>query len=375
VTVVEVGPATVRGPNPVDNESAGGAVEAIDDATMLVGDQPVAVRAVMADLLRSAAGDSAGDVLTVVHPSWWSERRVAAVLDAARDVCGAAVALTRSDALGGACDALVEIAAEHVAVISAGICTITRTGDDAVCAAVVHEIGFAATVVVDAPPGVGGAALAVQVAATLRERGAAVTLTGTHPVRTRPRAPVAAALPPGRSGRRRMPVLAGVLVAAAGFTAAAVTHDSASAPAEPTTLLVEGRVGVVVPALWAVQRVTEGRGSARVQITSPANDVLALHVTQSALPHAQSLEQMAATLRDALDAEPAGVFTDFHTTDQRGGRAVATYRERRANHETQWAVLVDDTVRIGIGCQSPPGNADAVRAVCDAAVQSAHAVF
>ena len=69
------------------------------------------------------------------------------------------------------------------------------------------------------------------------------------------------------------------------------------------------------------------------------------------------------------------MFTDFHARDERGGRAVVTYRERRARHQTDWVVLVDDTLRIGIGCQSTPGRTDAIRSVCDAAVHSAHAVF
>lgn len=374
MTAVEVGPATVRGPCPVDDDLACAAIEAIDDTLMIVQDRPVTVRAVMADLLRSAAGPAAGD-LTVVHPSWWSRRRVEAVLDAAGDICGTAVAVSRADALAGGSDAVVEIAAEHVAVSSAGICTLTRTSDAAVCAAVVSEAAWAREVVVDTPPGLGGTALATAIAVALRERGVTVTTAGRKLARVPPSAPPDAP-PPERPGRRAVPVLAGALLAAAGVGAAGITHAPAPAPApaEPGALLVEGRAAVVVPALWTVQRITDGRGSARVQITSPADHAVALHVTQSPLPHAQPLDEVARTLHDALATEPAGVFTDFHADDIRGGREVATYREHRASHQTDWAVLVDDALRIGIGCQSPPGRADAVRSVCDAAVRSAHAI-
>ncbi|MDY6869082.1 MAG: type VII secretion-associated protein [Actinomycetota bacterium] len=372
MTTVEVGPVTVRGPNHVDDELAAAAIESIDDTLMLLDDCPVRVRAVMTDLLRSAVGPGA-DELAVVHPSWWSRRRVEAVLDAAGDICGAAVAVTRAEALGDGYDAVVEIAVEHVVVTSARICTLTRTSDDAVCAAVIREIGLARTVVVDAPPDVGGTALATAIGAALRRRGVTVTPAATHMVHVP--TPPAAPPPPRRYGRRTIPVLAGALVASVGVGAAAVAHDPAPSPAEPSTLLVEGRAAVVVPALWNVRRITDGGGSARVQITSPADPSLALHVTQSPLPRAQSLEQVGGTLLGALEAQPAGVFTDFHARDERGGRAVVTYRERRARHQTDWVVLVDDTLRIGIGCQSTPGRTDAIRSVCDAAVHSAHAVF
>src|SRR4029077_9102531 len=40
-----------------------------------------------------------------------------------------------------------------------------------------------------------------------------------------------------------------------------------------------------------------------------------------------------------------------------------------------WAVLVDDSLRIAIGCQSAPGHEEAVREACDQAIRSAHGVF
>ena len=274
MTAVEVGPATVRGADPVDDDLARAAIESIDDTLMLVDDRPVSVRAVMAALLRSAAGSGA-DGLTVVHPTWWSRRRVKAVLDAAGDICGAAVAVARSEALGDGCEAIVEIAAQHVAVISADVCTITRTSDDAVSAAVVHHIGYARAAVVDVPPGV-----------------VTVAMTGTHPVRLPSSKPAPAAPSPERPGLRAIPVLVGALLAAASVGAVAIRYDATPpvAAEEASTLLVEGRAAVVVPARWTVRRITDGRGSARVQITSPVDAAIALHVTQSPLPHAQTLE-------------------------------------------------------------------------------------
>lgn len=372
---VEVGPVTIRGPAPVDDELAVTAVESIDDTLMLVGDRPLEVRTVIGDLLGAAAGPE-DDELAVVCPSWWSGRRVDVVRDAADGLPRAVSMLTRSQVIGDGSGAVVEIAPDHVAVIASGSCIVARNTDEAVCAAVVRELDCEREVFVDAPPGVGGGALASALIAALRARGVAAARTGARPLRVAPRAPEKAAVPPPRRARRGVaPALAGVVVAASGAGAAAIAHDDRPVAVQPTTLLVEGHAGVVVPASWTVRRMTDGSGSARVQITSPADPAVALHVTQSALPRAQSLGQVADTLRTSLEAQPPGVFTDFRAADHRGGRAVVTYRERRAEHETAWAVLADGTLRIAVGCQSPPGHADVVRQVCDAAVHSAHAVF
>jgi len=143
----------------------------------------------------------------------------------------------------------------------------------------------------------------------------------------------------------------------------------------PMTLLVEGRVGVVVPAQWRVQRVTSGPGSARVQVVSPDDANVAVHITQSSLASHQSREQVAESLRSALSQEPDGVFPEFNPTDRRADQAVMTYREIRTDHHTAWFVLIDESLRIAIGCQSAPGAEEAVREACDQAVRSAHAVF
>jgi type VII secretion-associated protein (TIGR03931 family) len=148
-----------------------------------------------------------------------------------------------------------------------------------------------------------------------------------------------------------------------------------SVPKMPMTLLVEGRVGVMVPAQWRVQRVTSGPGSARVQVVSPDDANVAVHITQSSLVSHQSHEQVAESLRSALSKEPDGVFLEFNPADRRADQAVMTYREIRTDHHIAWFVLIDESLRIAIGCQSAPGDEEAVREACDQAVRSAHAVF
>ena len=80
------------------------------------------------------------------------------------------------------------------------------------------------------------------------------------------------------------------VLAAAGVVLAALVpavaptvrrHDVVPTAQAPTTFLVEGRVALTVPANWPTQRVVAGPGSARVQVTSPSDPEVALHVTQS----------------------------------------------------------------------------------------------
>ena len=141
----------------------------------------------------------------------------------------------------------------------------------------------------------------------------------------------------------------------------------------PTTFLVEGRVALTVPANWPTQRVVGGPGSARVQVTSPSDPEVALHVTQSPVA-GETLSGTAERLRRAIDAEPAGVFVDFNPYGTSAGRPAVTYREVRAGHQVRWTVLLDGVVRISVGCQSRPGGEDAVRDVCEQAVRSAHSI-
>jgi type VII secretion-associated protein (TIGR03931 family) len=152
-------------------------------------------------------------------------------------------------------------------------------------------------------------------------------------------------------------------------------HVPAAAAEPPMTLLVEGRVGVMVPAQWVVQRITSGPGSARVQVVSPNDATVALHITQSTLASQQAQEQVADSLRDALAQAPDGVFVDFNPSDRRVDRAVVTYREVRRDRQIAWFVLIDRSLRIAIGCQSAPGHEEALHQICDRALGSAHAVF
>ena len=110
----------------------------------------------------------------------------------------------------------------------------------------------------------------------------------------------------------------------------AARHDGPLSAADmPMTLLVEGRVGVMVPAQWAVQLITSGPGSARVQVVSPTDADIAVHVTQSSLAPHQSHEQVADSLRSALGHEPDSVFVEFNPFDRRADQPVVTYREIR----------------------------------------------
>jgi type VII secretion-associated protein (TIGR03931 family) len=172
-------------------------------------------------------------------------------------------------------------------------------------------------------------------------------------------------------------VLAGTLLSTAVVCGGvAARHTMPPAAAElPMTLLVEGRVGVMVPAQWVVQRVTSGPGSARVQVVSPNDATIALHITQSTLAPPESREQVADSLREALAREPDGVFVDFNPADRRIDRAVVTYREVRRDREIAWFVLIDRSLRIAVGCQSAPGHRETLHQICDRAIGSAHAVF
>ena len=137
--------------------------------------------------------------------------------------------------------------------------------------------------------------------------------------------------------------------------------------------MAEGRVALTVPANWSAQRVVTGPGSARVQVTSPSDPEVALHVTQSPVA-GETLSGTAERLKHAIDAEPAGLFVDFNPSGVSAGRPAVTYREVRATHHVRWTVLLDGPVRISLGCQSRPGDEGAVRDACEQAVRSAHAV-
>ena len=176
--------------------------------------------------------------------------------------------------------------------------------------------------------------------------------------------------------RKTLAVLFGVLSTVVLCGGVAAVHDSSSDRVDdmPMTLLTEGRIGLMVPATWTTQRITSGPGSARVQVVSPTDGDVALHVTQSVLAQPSSLAKTADTLLAALTESADGAFVDFNPSDRRADRDAVTYREIRPERNIAWTVLIDGTARIAIGCQSRPRREHLVRDACDRAIRSAHAV-
>jgi type VII secretion-associated protein (TIGR03931 family) len=384
--VVEVGPATVRGPNHADAEWVSAGIDDIDDELTLIDERPVAVAEVWRTVMRDVVGGSA-ETIVLVCPTWWAPSRVDCVCGAASTVAADVVVLRRVEALrDGMPDRLttvVEIAPEFV-VVSPPECGVqVVAGRDA--DTVVAKIPMSMPVVVDAAEDVAGALpFAATIADRLRANGVAVMIAdrdwvrrSVEPVPSQDDVPVTHARPSTNRCRRVAAVLVGTLVSVAALCGGFLSRhdDDRSAVDMPMTLLVEGRVGVTVPARWAVQRITTGPGSARLQVVSPTDADIAVHVTQSSLPPHQSHAQVAASLRSALAEEPDGVFVEFNPSDRRADQPAVTYREIRADHHIAWVVLTDGSLRIAIGCQSAPGREAGVREACEAAIRSAHAVF
>jgi type VII secretion-associated protein (TIGR03931 family) len=386
VAVVEVGPATIRGPNRADMEWVSAAIAGIDDALTLIDDRPVGVADVWRTVMHDVVGGST-ETVVVVCPTGWPSSRVERVRDAAGTVAHDVVVRRRAEALrDGLADRLatvVEIAPEFVIVSPPGgnVQVVMRGGAEAILAA----IPMSMAVLLDGPEGVEGAGPLIDtVADRLRHNAIDVTIVDRDWIRRSVEACLtededgnAETLPPaGRLGRTTA-VLAGTLVSAAVLCGGFAVRDDPEPPVPkmPMTLLVEGRVGVMVPAQWRVQRVTSGPGSARVQVVSPGDANVAVHITQSSLASHLSHEQVAESLRSALSQEPDGVFVEFNPTDRRADQTVVTYREIRTDHHIAWFVVIDESLRIAIGCQSAPGDEEAVHAACDQAVRSAHAVF
>jgi len=378
--VIEAGPATIRRRCCGDAESidAPVALEWIDDPVGLVDGQPVSVPVLLRDVLACPLPTAS---VEFIHPSWWPARRVRLLTAAARDLADEVVTRSRATLLAKAFDAavVVEIAAGLVAVTGADVVAEPRIGaPDEVVDAVARRIRTAlrvhpGAIVIDAPAGIGGAsALSALIEERLRPEVHATVVDRLPSIRRTGDAPVTE---PGSTARRLWLAPA---AAAGGVIALAllVRYGARSDSAAPVTYLVESRVAVQVPAGWVTRRVTDGPGSARVEVASPSDPQLVLHVTQAPAV-GDTLTAIAEPLRRALqraDTEMPGVFADFDPAGTRAGRAAVTYREIRDGHHVDWAVLVDRAVRIGIGCQSPPGGEETLRAVCEEAVRSAHAV-
>lgn len=386
--VIEAGPCTIRrlccsAGGTADDELVSGALGAIDDAVALVNERPVTVDSVWSAALRSVVCDHC-DGVVVVYPSWWSGSRVSVLAAAAQTLPGDAMVHPRSWLLAQASPdtaaVMVEIAGQLVLIAGEEAVGIARVGEPRLVAVEVADAiaGLSRGVVlIDGPGTVDGAPeLARLIAEAVREGGhTAVLIDVTRlarlaasftPLPDRP-APRLRTRPVGRfaaAGTGLVLVLLALL-----REPASVPHREAAL--ETTTSLVEGRVALTIPANWPTQRVVSGPGSARVQVTSASDPEVALHLTQSAVA-GETLSATAERLKRAIDAEPAGVFVDFNASGISAGRTAVTYREVRTGHDVWWTVLLDDGVRISIGCQSRPAALDAVRDACEQAVRSAH---
>ena len=286
---------------------------------------------------------------------------------------------------------VVEIADCFVVIAGAAVVAETRRGEpQCVAEAVVRSIlemtsDPTAVVVIDTPSTVTGAgALGAMIAEGMRASGGitavqvddALFKSYAAEIFQRKGSPSESRYTEGAGrGHRHHWVLALVVLLIIGVLGVlALARRGAPAGGDvPTTFLVEGRVALEVPAQWPTERVVAGPGSARVQVTSPSDPEMALHVTQSRVA-ITTLSATAEALKHAIDAEPTGVFVDFNPASNSAGRAAVTYREVRSGHDIRWTVLVDKAVRISIGCQSRHGHNDVMRQVCELAVRSARAL-
>jgi type VII secretion-associated protein (TIGR03931 family) len=410
--MIETGPGTIRRlccstSVVADTEMAEvtrAALDSIDDRVAMVDSRPVAVDSLWQAALRSVdcRRPDPQEALVVVHPSWWSSARVDVVTTAAKNLADDVLARPRSWLLKQSSKTpeaavVVEIAERLVAIAGAEVVAVPRRSEPHPVAEQVASVvdgvtrGTTAVVLVDAPVMVAGAsALATLIAGALRRRGRTLVEIGdaqlprlagsaqsSLPAQDEPCSPPSNAGVGGVRSHawmlRGLAAGAVVLAAAVPAVAAMGRQGARQVDAAPTTILVEGRVALTVPANWPTQRVVAGPGSARVQVTSPSDPEVALHVTQSPVPDG-SLSDTADRLKRAIEAEPAGVFVDFNPSGNSAGRPAVTYREVRASHQVRWTVLLDGTVRISIGCQSRPGGEDVVRDVCEQAVRSARAI-
>lgn len=172
--------------------------------------------------------------------------------------------------------------------------------------------------------------------------------------------------------------LAAVVVVTGVVLTVASTRERRPSPTAPvlaTSLLVEGHVQFMVPAVWAVRRVPAGgAGSARVEVISPEDPEAVVHVTQVRVKSTETLASTAETLRAAMAKEPSGVFTDFKADDRKADRPAVTYTEVREGHNIAWTVLLDRDLRIGVGCQFHRDSYIDVEQACNLAIQTIHAV-
>ena len=365
--VLEVGPAVIRrwgagvGPS-----SAATALDGIDDPLVLLDERPVRVDDLLRSLFAQTLGERCSRVL-LVHPSSWPATRVARVVRAAAGSADRVVPVSRSELTGP--DAVAVEIDTHVVMVRAGDSVTALRHDDvaAIAATAARYAGEDREIVLDLPPELPGAALtAAAIRAALARRG---LVAGDAEIGIRTAGIHATA---GRGAIRLRPGLIGAaalcVLVVLGLVAMRPHRPVAPAPVVITSTVVEGRMAVVVPDGWTVERLTRGPGSRRVQVSSPTNPDDALHITQSYAP--------GTTLADAGEvlgrvAAAQSAFADFRPRDEVAGRPAVTYREKRPPRVVRWVVLLDGSTRISIGCQSRTGAEDGIRAACDLAIRSA----
>jgi type VII secretion-associated protein (TIGR03931 family) len=373
-TPVVFGPATVRGPCPVPAELVRAGLAAVDDQHTVVDDRMVEVDTVLGEIVRTAVGDACREIV-LICPGWWPGTRLDRVRAAAAGQCSEVVVLQRPQVYRRAhpdVEVFVEFADEFVMAGAltdeppAAALVVPRQADPA--DAVVSGLGEPTSVLIDVPTSVTGArAVATDIAARLRRGGTDVVVVGDrHLCR-------AAAGPADVTSTVDVRHRALPWIVTAGLLAVSVsTWALLGEPDRDTTVsVVEGRVVASVPAGWTVERVTAGTGSRRLQAVEPGSDRAVLIVQSRA---EADLTATAATLDTALRRQDPDVFTTLRSPAERGGRTVIGYTETRTGREIDWAVFLDGTVRIAVGCQSPPGQAAQLRAACDAVIRSAHAI-
>jgi type VII secretion-associated protein (TIGR03931 family) len=349
-TVIVVGPATVCGPGAVDADLAMSALCCIDDDVGLVGTKVVRSQTVWSDVMTAAVGAPV-DRLSVVCPSYWPAIRIGRVRDAGRVMAPEVVVRDRRDALreiaGGTDSPVIEIGEDLVVLSRPGSpAAAVRRSSAALELMVAQHLPGARTVIIDAPEGIVGAGQVSAELAELLDRNGIEYVTLS---------------------------CADLCLAVAGVAVCSGQDMEVSAPLPAAdaelTWVVEGHVAVRVPARWAVNRAASGAGSARVQVVSPDDPGRIIHFTQTPVPSRPTLAESAHVLRTAAAALPDGVIVDFDDSATVAGRAAVTYREVRADRAVRWTVVLDDAIRIAIGCQ---GSDIADR--CDQAIRSAHRV-
>jgi type VII secretion-associated protein (TIGR03931 family) len=380
--VVVVGPAAVRGPGTVDATMVAVALEAIDDRLAVHADRVVAVRELWGEVMRAAlAGRCEAAVLVV--PSWWPRSRVELMEEALLDSCAHVSVLPRGDSsrfedshvveLGPDCVVVHAVAGERFVLPAAG-------RRESVADTVLATLPEATSVVLDVPDGVPESSLlAGELARRLRTRAIAVTSLDDDGVRRAVVASRQADVGERRNqaiARARNPRVAVAIGAVAVLTAlvgAAMNPGADGHESADVSWVVEGRVAVEVPADWQVKRVVSGPGSARVQVLSPRNSLVGIHITQARVGAQETPQQTAEAMRAALDEQPRGLFSDFSPEAGTAGRPAVIYRERRSAIGVDWAVILDGGVRIAVGCQYALERPEPDPA-CGRAVRSAHVV-